>query len=165
MKKIILLVVGVILLILALIFAYKYIYVPKGEEFDLKYTNLQRTEKSNTTEEEKVELTKHGLSTRTSFQKKGDSVDYTFDVVNDGTIDAMLKANPIKLKMDMYFKNHIHYSITYGDGSEIKKGDILKSGETKTFKVRIMYENNADLATIDSQFYESEIYLLYLQNR
>ena len=62
-------------------------------------------------------------------------------------------------------KSHIKYTIQYLDGTEVKKGDELLSGETKTLKVHIEYTSKADLATIDSQFYESEIYLMYLQNR
>ena len=165
MKKLIILIIGVILIIAAIVLVYKFIYVPKGQEFDIKYTNLQRSNVNGGVEEQKVELTKHGLITRTSFQKTGDSVDYKFDVVNDGTINAKLGWDPIKLKSDMYFKGHITYIIKYEDGEEVKKGDELKSGETKTLSVHIEYKNKADLATIDSQFYESDIYLLYLQNR
>ena len=165
MKRLILLIIGLILLIIIGVLCFKYVYVPKGQEFDIKFTNLQKTKKSNTTEEEKAELTSNGLETRTSFQKAGDSVDYTFDVINDGTIKAKLGFDPIKLKSDMYFKKHINYTITFIDGSEVKKGDELNPGETKTFKVHIEYTNKADLATIDSQFYESSIYLMYLQNR
>lgn len=165
MKRIILLIIGIILVILAIIFAFKYIYVPKGQEFDIKYTNLLKSNVNGSVEEQVVELTKHGLKTRTSFQKKDDAVDYIFDVVNDGTINAKLALDPIKLRMDMYMKSHIKYTIQYLDGIEVKKGDELLSGETKTLKVHIEYTSKADLATIDSQFYESEIYLMYLQNR
>ena len=165
MKRLILLIIGVILIILGIVFVIKYVYVPKGQEFDIKYTNLQRANVNGSVDEQKVELTKHGLTTRTSFQKKDDAVDYSFDVINDGTINAKLAWDPIKLKKDMYFKSHIKYTITYQDGTPLKKGDELLAGETKLIKVHIEYTSNADLATIDSQFYESEIYLLYLQNR
>ena len=165
MKRLILLIIGVLLIIAGIVVWFKYVYVPKGQEFDIKYTNLQRANTHGGVEEQKVELTKHGLATRTSFLKTGDSVDYKFDVVNDGTINAKLVWDPIKLKSDMYFKGHILYSIQYDDGTDVKKGDELISGETKTMQVHIEYRNKADLATIDSQFYESDIYLMYLQNR
>lgn len=165
MKRLILLIVGIILIILGIVFWFKFIYVPKGQEYDIKFTNLQRAKINGGVEEQKVELTKNGLITRTSFQKTGDSVDYTFDVINDGSINAKLALDPIKFKSDMYFKKHIVYTIQYWDGNEIKKGDELKAGETKTLRVHIEYKNKADLATIDSQFYESDICLLYLQNR
>lgn len=165
MKRLIILIIGIILIILGIFIWFRYIHVPKGQEFDIKYANLQREHANGVVEEQKVELTKHGLTTRTSFQKTGDSVDYMFDVINDGTINAKLGWDPIKLKSDMYFKGHILYSITYDDGTDVKKGDELITGQTRTFKVHIEYKNKADLATIDSQFYESDIYLMYLQNR
>ena len=165
MKKIIILVILGLIVIYALIFSFKYIYVPKGQEFDIKYTNLQRTGKVGGAQEEKAELTDHGFETRSNFQKSGDALEYTFDVVNDGTINAKLKMDPIYLKADMYLKKHIKYQITYTDGTEVKKNDELNAGETKTMKVKFTYENDADLATVDSQFYETNVYLLYLQNR
>ena len=165
MKRLILLIIGVILIISGIVLWYKFIYVPKGQEFDIKYAHLQRFNIDGKIDEQKVELTEHGLITRTSFSKTGDYIEYSFDVINDGTINAKLGWDPIKLKSDMYFKGHIIYTITYEDGTEVKKGDELNSGETKTIKVHIEYKNKADIATIDSQFYESDIYLLYLQNR
>ena len=165
MKRLILLIIGIIIIIFGLYLAYKYVYVPKGQEFDIKYTHLSKINTNGTVEEQKAELTEHGLVTRTSFTKTGDYVDYSFEVMNDGTIKAKLACDPIKLKSDMYFKGHITYTLTYEDGTDVKKGDELNPGETKTMKVHIEYKNKADLATIDSQFYESDIYLLYLQNR
>ena len=66
--------------------------------------------------------------------------------------------------MDMYFKKHITYTITTLDNQPLKKGDVIKSGETKTYKVTIRY-SSPDAETLDSQFYESDIYLMYLQER
>ena len=164
MKKKILIIIGVILLIIGIVFIYKYIYVPKGQEFDIKFTNLIRVNVKGGVDEEKVELTKHGLLTRTKFATSKDSIDYSFDIINDGTIKGKLAFNPIKLKSDMYFKKNITYTINYNDGKEIKKGDEINPGETKTVKVHIEYKN-AEISTMDSQFYESEIYFMYLQNR
>lgn len=165
MKRLLILALGVIFIIMLIIGWFRFIHVPKGQEFDIKYSNLRRSNVNGNIEEQKVDLTSHGLATRTSFTKTGDAVDYSFDVINDGTINAKLGWDPIKLKSDMYFKKHFTYIIKYSDGNDVKKGDELKSGETKTFNVHIEYKNKADLATIDSQFYESDIYLLYLQNR
>lgn len=165
MKRLIILIILGLIVIYALIFAFKYIYVPKGQEFDIKYTNLQKTGKVGGASEEVAELTEHGFKTRSNFQKSGDALEYTFDVVNDGTINAKLKMNPIYLKADMYLKKHIKYQITYANGDEVKSGDELNAGETKTLKVKFVYENDADLATVDSQFYETDVYLMYLQNR
>lgn len=165
MKRLIILIVFIVLLIGIGVFWFIFIRVPKGEEFDIKFTNLQKIAVNGGTTEEKIELKDNCFSTRTSFVKKGDSVEYTFDAINDGTINAKLFLDPIYLKADMYFKKHIAYSITYQNGDKVQKGDELKVGETKVFKVRLSYENNADIATVDSQFFESKVCLLYLQNR
>ncbi|MBR1416606.1 MAG: hypothetical protein IJ572_02175 [Bacilli bacterium] len=165
MKKIIIFGIIGVLLIYGFVFYYKYVYVPTGQEFDVKFSNLKEGEVKGLVDVEKVELTDHGLYTRSKFMKSGDSFTYTFDVTNDGTINAELKAEPIKMMLDQYFKSHIVYEITYADGSRISKGDMLNVGDVKTFKVTITYKRSADMATQDSQFYESNIYLLYLQKR
>lgn len=165
MKRMIILIV--ILVIVGIIgwFWLTYINVPKGQEFDVKFVNLRQSGLNGDTSAEKADLKDNCFQTRTSFVKKGDSVEYLFDVINDGTLNAKLFFDPLYFKADMYFKKHIAYSIKYSDGQDIKKGDELKPGDTKTVRVRISYENNADIATIDSQFYESKACLLYLQNR
>ncbi len=165
MKKIIGLAILIVVVVLVLVCLFLYVYVPKGQEWDIKYTNLQRINAEGNVRAEKAELTKHGLMTRTNFSTNGDSIEYTFDIINDGTIDAKLKFNPFNLKFDYYFKKHIKYSAKYLDGTDIKKGDIIKAGETKTIKVTIIYDNESGLASIDSQFYESELYLMFLQKR
>lgn len=159
-------IIGICVLVLVIIYAISFymtnIYVPSGEEFDLKYTNLRRSDAIGSPEEEKYEFTDHGFFTRTNFVKKDDQVEYVFDIVNDGTLDAVLKYDPINLSTDYYFKKHIDYKITYSDNEPIKKGDEIKVGETKTFRVHIKY-NKADAATRDSQFYESNIFLWYIR--
>lgn len=165
MKRIVGLGILVILVITSLVIVFKYVYVPKGQEFDLKFINLERTGIKGTPDTQKAEFRWLGLYTRTSFTRSNEAVEYTFDVVNDGTINAKLKYDPIYLKFDKYFKKHISYKITYKDGSEVKKGDMINAGETKTFIVTITYKNPAELSTLDSQFYESRVLLLYLQDR
>ena len=164
-KKIIALSILSVILVFAAVWIFKYVYVPSGQTFNIIYTNLIKKDVKGNAVDELAELTNNGFKTRTVFTKAKDGVEYLFDVVNDGTIDAKLKFAPIYLKLDQYTKKHIEYKITYADGKEIKKGDELKSGETKTIKVSITYLHNADFATQNSQFYESNTYLMYLQNR
>lgn len=165
MKRIIGIVITLALLIYAGVYTYKYIYVPKGETFRLVYTNLRKSPAVGKAEEEKVELTKNGLFTRTSFTYNDDAVEYLFSVINDGTIPAKLSRDPLYLTMDYYTKKHISYTALYEDGSEIKAGDTIKPGETKIIRVKIIYLHPADIATQNSQFYESRLVLLFKQDR
>ena len=111
---------------------------------------------------EKAEIRSYGLYTRTNFNVSGDKLYYTFKVTNDGTLDAKLKYDPIYVKTDMYFKKHIKYRISYLDDEQIKAGDELKSGESKTIKVSIEY-TSTDTPTQNSQFYESLAWLVYVR--
>ena len=153
----------IVVLVGTLIWYYMtFMYVPNGEEFDIKFLNIDTLKVEGSPKQEKVEFTKHGLYTRTRFTRDGEELYYKFDVMNDGTLDAALKYDPIYTKSDMYFKKHISYKITYLDDSEVKAGDILKTGETKTFKVVIKY-SKSDSPTQNSEFYESSSWLIYVR--
>ena len=165
MKKKIGLAILIALIVFIAINIYLYVYVPKGQEWDLKYSNLKIENIEGKVKSEKAELTNNGLATRCNFASDGDSISYTFDIINDGTIDAKLKIDPIQLKLDYFFKKHIKYDLHYIDGSDVKKGDMIKVGETKSFRVTLTYNQSDMGATLDSQFYESNLVLLYLQKR
>ena len=161
-KKIIGIGILVCILIFGISFYFTFVYVPSGEEFDIKYLNLEKISSKGTPQEEKVEFRERGLYTRTNFTKNNEELTYKFDVLNDGTLDAILKYKPIYLRRDMYTKKHISYHITYLDDSEINAGDEIKVGETKTFKVHIKY-TNSDTVTQNSQFFESLVWLVYVR--
>lgn len=68
------------------------------------------------------------------FTSPGDSISYTFDIENKGTLDAAIssiqnyKPTCVGTTSDCESaKKYIKYNITYDDGSEIKVGDILYS--------------------------------------
>ena len=125
MKKII----GVILLVLVVylgIKAFTLFYIPSNERFDLKYSSLQRkNEKDSGVTEEKVEFQDKVLYTRTTFSKSGDTIEYQFNILNDGTLDAKLHYDPIFLKLDYYFKKHIKYEVFDKDYNYLKKEILL----------------------------------------
>ena len=162
MKKFIWLAILLFVVVKAIGFYFENIYVPSGEEFDIKYTNLRKMDPVGMPEEEKYEFTDHGIFTRTNFVKQDDKVGYIFDVVNDGTLDAKLKYAPLNLSSDYYFKKHIKYELKYENGDLVLKDDEIKSGETKTIILTITY-NRADAQTKDSQFYESNTYFWYIR--
>ena len=88
--------------------------------------------------------------------KPGDSISYTFDVKNTGTIDAELStftmAVPTYTGTDpttgdadaTIVRNNLVYTLTYSDGSAIATGQTLNHGETKTLKLTVSYPSTAD---------------------
>lgn len=79
----------------------------------------------------------------------GDYYEITFDVINDSNIDVKIS--------DCIFPNddkYIEYRLTYADGERINTRDILKQGENKRIKYRVLYKNqvNEDNYQFDSSF-------------
>ena len=164
MKKVLKIVIPLILVALCLVGYYKFIYVPAGETFRIKYENLKRDYKGQV-KEVKTGFVKNGFHTRVVFQKVGELIDYTFDVTNDGTIPAKLAMNPIYFGKDNWFKKYMFATFTYADDTEVKKGDVINPGETKTFKYHISYYEEGDMADKEGFHFETTVFLLYVQNR
>jgi len=85
----------------------------------------------------------------------GDSVTYTFDVVNEGTIDAKLtslvKATPTftasgtanAANDTTVVQTNFVYELTYADGSAIAENDELAAGDTVGMKLVVGYDSSA----------------------
>ena len=91
-----------------------------------------------------------------TLTRPGDSATYTFDVVNDGTIDAKLgtytKSAPVftatsttAAEADVAtVQGNLIYKLTYTDtGVEVAQDDILGQGETKNLTLHIEYDKDA----------------------
>ena len=67
----------------------------------------------------------------------GDYYELTFDVINDSDVDVEISNCDYKVD-DPY----IDYYLAYEDGHKIHEGDILKKGESKKLKYRVLYKNS-----------------------
>ncbi len=86
-----------------------------------------------------------------TLNKPGDCYEFLVDVVNDGTIDAMigsvqymLNGNPIT---DGSLPPYLEYYVKYEDGTLIKENQELLSGETEILDVYVGFK--ADVAEAD----------------
>ncbi len=75
------------------------------------------------------------------LKEKGDSVIYTFDVTNSGTLDAKLSSVILKNSLNDAYS----YLFTYLDGEEMKLEDTLAKGETKHLKVEITLNGEEEI--------------------
>lgn len=165
MKKIIGLVIGGIVLIIITVCYFKYVYVPKNMTYRIKYENLRKEIKGNSLNEVVGELTNHGLHTRLGFQIVKESITYTFDIVNDGSIDAKLLFDPIIIGKDNIFKKYVSRYLTYENGEDIKKGDTLKVGERVTVQYKIIYAEKELDTSPNGNHFEVSLYFPYVQDR
>lgn len=87
--------------------------------------------------------------------KPGDTVVYTFDVVNSGTLDAELSTYTFQeptitgtgatAEADAAIvKNNLVYTLTYADGSAINQGDVLAKDATASLKLTVGYKSEAN---------------------
>ena len=106
----------------------------------------------------------------------GDSITYTFDVVNNGTMDAKIGTitvasflcngtaiNPSdKLNDETLACNNIQYQLTYENDSNLQIGDTLLVGETKKMKLKISY--NGALPMNSVRISNLNVAFIYVQN-
>ena len=91
------------------------------------------------------------------FNDLGDSVTYTFDVVNDGNFDALLTVLTITppacsggdATSNEVACNNLEYTLKYtASGKEVKENDPLLKGETKNMTLKLAVKNNGNLSGV-----------------
>lgn len=102
-----------------------------------------------------------------------DGVSYTFDVVNDGSLDAKISSivipKPIcigtgenSFEDSNLICDNLTYNLTYIDGSKIQPGDTLDKGQTKSFILNLEY-SNTELPKNKVEISGLSITLIYVQ--
>lgn len=80
-----------------------------------------------------------------TFKSPGDVFEFNVDVVNAGTIDAMLNSI-LKTGITSDNSDYINYEVKYYDSSEIKKYDFL--GRNSRTRINVKVEYKYDVSTI-----------------
>lgn len=142
MKKQIHILEGLMILIVILIaglLSIKFIYHINNEKMDTTYMwniNFNNLQVTNGSKKGEIELKDNTLNLNVTLEKETEFYEFTLDIENNGTLDA--KLTELNLNVDNP-KNVLTYKLTYQDGKEIKKEDILKSNTKETIIVRIDY--------------------------
>ena len=128
----------------------------KSNTWDIHFENLKSTVTGNATLSQDNPLTIISNSTTISgsvgnLSLPGDSIVYTFDIANKGTMSAQLSADPIISSPECSSNDatgatvvceNVIYTLTYADGSKIKTGDILEKGEKKAAKLTLSLKDS-----------------------
>ena len=96
--------------------------------------------------------TKTTVNFSTILYLPGDFYEFSIDVVNAGTIDAMLESVENTINLTDEQKKYIDYTICYQCGEEIASKQLVNSGDFVRIKVRVEYKTNiteTDLPTVD----------------
>ena len=90
------------------------------------------------------------LNFAVNMDTPGQVYEFKVDVVNEGSIDAMIVTeteNLITEGLSANQKKYLDYTVTYINGATVEKNDKLAAGETKTLKVRLEFKK--DVAAAD----------------
>ncbi len=123
--------------------------------WDIHFDNLVVNQESNAMVDQAANIdTNTSISYEVTLTKPGDFYEFNVDVVNEGTIDAMIESVSSKLNNVEIttLPNHLEYSVTYEDDIAIAPNQLLEAGNSETYKVRIGYKkdiNPEDLPSTD----------------
>ena len=84
------------------------------------------------------------LSFNTTLTTPGDFYEFTVDVVNDGSIDAMINNVTKNPELTVEQAKYLKYEITYQNGESITAKQLLSKNTSMPIKVRIEYRNDLD---------------------
>lgn len=101
------------------------------------------------------------VTTSLNFKQPAEFYEYTVDVKNDGTIDAMIDSYDSTVLSEAQQK-YLIYTATYSDGGIVQNNQILKAGEKETIRVRI--EVKEDLQKSDLPVDGDEIKITFKLN-
>lgn len=96
-----------------------------------------------------------------SLKTPGDSVTYTVDLVNEGTINAEIYSIEVPSLTEEQ-KKYINFKVTYDNGEEVKQGDILNKETKKNLTIKVEFKK--DITESDLPKSGEEISLSYKLN-
>ena len=124
------------------------------------------TVKSGSVSSNTPSISGNNLSFSANLTKPGEFYEFTVDVVNDGTIDAMIDSVVKTPELTTAQAKYLKYEISYANGESINTKQTIKSKTKTPIKVRLEYRN--DLSASDLPKTETNLSLkatlLYVQS-
>ena len=157
----------------------------KGYGWKISFKNLDKVVLTGTAKEiSKPTINRNDTRISTynvSLMTPGDSVSYTFDVVNEGKYNALISAIFIpkprcrgNINDARNVCKHLKYTLKYVEdssslynlGENIHIGDTLYKGQLRKMKLTLSYDKNipfSDLVNNDVAIYNLDIAIIYSQ--
>ena len=91
-------------------------------------------------------ITDTSISYIVTLKNQGDYYEFTVDVRNDGTIDAMVETINATVNNTSIsnLPSYLKFEVTYEDGMEISENHLLAAGEKETYRVMLLYKTDLD---------------------
>ena len=114
--------------------------VEKGE-WNIHFTNIKEFEGSVSASKKASIDNPTTINYEVTLPKPGTYYAFSFDIENEGNIDAMI-GKVIKSGIGENEKKYIEYRVRYDNGAELNINDLLKAKETKTVEVMLLYKDD-----------------------
>ena len=111
--------------------------------WDIHFENLNVTKGSVTATSEPRITNSNRISDFTFvLDKRGDFYEFTVDIVNSGSLDAMIDSVEKTPALTIEQQKYLSYTITYQNNEEINKNQLIKSNDFIKIKVRVEFKSN-----------------------
>ena len=106
------------------------------------------------------------LSFNVELNLPGDFYEFTVDVINDGTIDAMIDSVSVLPRLSVEQSRYLIREVTYANGENISSKQLLEKKTKTSIKVRIEYKKDigANVLPFRDSVINFEVSLLYVQS-
>ena len=118
-------------------------------DWDIHLANPRVTNGSVTTTVPTL-TTGKSLTFSTTLNMPGDFYEFTVDVVNSGSIDAMIEKVTKTPELTVDQAKYLNYTVSYANGESVANKQAIAAGVTMPIKVRVEYRNDlvaSDLPT------------------
>lgn len=136
-----------------------------ASSWDIHLDNV-KVRSDNVSSDPPIITGKSSLSFGVELHQPGDFYEFYVDVVNEGTIDAMIE-NVIKTPdLTEEQSKFLKYEVTYQNGESIELKQILHKGTSTPIKVRVEFRKDLDVADLPSSSVELNLKLIleYVQS-
>lgn len=113
------------------------------QSFSVYFDNVVINENSSNLDEPTLSNEDKTVSFQTTINEPSDFYEFTFDVVNDGTMDAAI-SEVLKSGLTTEQEQYLSYTARYYGDREIKVDDILHAGYKEKIIVRVEYKYDVD---------------------
>lgn len=113
------------------------------QSFSVYFDNVVINENSSNLDEPTLSNEDKTVSFQTTINEPSDFYEFTFDIVNDGTMDAAI-SEVLKSGLTTEQEQYLSYTARYYGDREIKVDDILHAGYKEKIIVRVEYKYDVD---------------------
>ena len=111
----------------------------KGNSWNIYFDNVQIINNIEGTNKPTINNSKDEVNFSVSMGEPSELYEFSIDVVNDGTIDAMID-EIIKTGINSNNSEYLDYTVTYINGNNLTRKDLLTHGSRVRLDIKVSYK-------------------------